>query len=75
MTVVFLCCRLSKLISFNSGGACSSDDGGVGVGVGGGCGRVMAKHSGGGDGGESLCKVGSCNSCRSTMVKVWWWWW
>ena len=48
MTVVFLCCRLSKLncvISVDSGGACSSDGGGVCGGVGGGGGgggRVMA---------------------------------
>ena len=46
MTVVIYCCKLTKLngvISVDSGGACSSDGGGVGGGVGGGGGgRVMA---------------------------------
>ena len=40
MTVVISCCRFTKLncvISVDSGGACSGDAGGVGVG-GGGCG-------------------------------------
>ena len=27
-------------------------------------------RSGGGGGGDSLCKGGSCNSCRSAIVKV-----
>ena len=35
-------------------------------------------HSDGDSGGDSLCKGGSCNSCRNAVAKVvvvgYWWW-